>query len=131
MRTGDVRLICADAELIGQRKDAVVIRREPGAAAVDCRAVIELLGPDAPTHSVACLEHGNRFATLVEPAGRGEPGVSGTHHAHVDIEFLCHERRTVSVCLRTRHRLHPAALGYTACMPARGRPDDYEAEPNL
>src|SRR5262249_17392634 len=71
-------------------EDRVVLRREPGAAAVDGRAVGKPMGPDATADAVARLEHDDRFPGLREPARCGEPGVTGADDADVHVDALSH-----------------------------------------
>ena len=61
---------------------------EANTAAVDWRAVGQVLGPDPATDAVTCLEDDYRLPALVQPAGGGEPGVPGADDAHVCVDPL-------------------------------------------
>ena len=83
VRPRDPRLVRRRAHLVREAEDRVVPRREPRAAAVDRRAVVETLGPDPAADAVARFEDGDRLPGLLQAACRGQPGVPGAHDAHL------------------------------------------------
>ena len=118
------RLVRGDADLAREAEDRVVLRAEPRAAAIDGRAVGEVLRPDPAADAVARLEHDDRLPALVSRRAAVSPAypapTTQTSHrpARTQRQTALFESRSRSSSARSQCA-NVAAASYVVCRNSR------------
>jgi hypothetical protein len=116
--SGVVAGVAADAQLVQQRREAVVGRAAPLAAQIHHAAIAEGAAHHPPAQPRPRLQHAHAQPLLLQAACGNQPGEARTNHQHIHPQPIHH---------RHIHRgAHPASNSASAGMLALIPPPDQQ-----